>query len=224
MQKCQKLLSYQTSLLHDDRSWQHSSNRGRLGNLRDVFRMNFDATKASVLNRGQPSDEFLTELVTWGKGEPVETFTANPNPRDIYAYISPILGPWEGLAHRRAAMLEAMRVHAGFESSWNWTEGVDTTNQHSVTHIEGQETGIFQVSYDSVFLGNDAMVPFAVVNGINTPGSFISTMKSNHTVAMQYYARLVRVSVQWAGPIIRHAIDPWLSKAAVAEFQNLLIS
>ena len=68
--------------------------------------------------------------------------------------------------HRRAALLEVMRVHAGFESSWDWNEGVDITNPHSVAHIEGQETGIFQVSFDSVLLGHNAMLPFAQAHGI----------------------------------------------------------
>ena len=124
--------------------------------------------------------------------------------------------------HRRAALLEVMRVHAGFESSWDWNEGVDITNPHSVAHIEGQETGIFQVSFDSVLLGHNAMLPFAQAHGIDTPASFIPKMKADHQLAMEYYARLVRVSVQWAGPIKRHEIDQWLKAVAVAVFEQLL--
>ncbi len=184
--------------------------------------MIFNATKAKVLNRGQPPDSFLTELVTWGRAAPDEIFAPNPNPADIYALIRPILGPWQNLLHRRAAMLEAMRVHAGFESSWNWKEGVDVTNQTSMSHAEGQETGIFQVSWDSTLLGDHAMKPFAVEHGIGSVGSFIAEMKSDHPLALEYYARLVRVSIAWAGPLKRHEVDPWLSAAAVSEFQELL--
>lgn len=184
--------------------------------------MTFFATKVRVLNRGVPPDSFLQELVTWGRSAAPDIFAPNTNPRDIYADVVGILGPWVNLLHRRAAMLEVMRVHAGFESSWNWNEGVDLTNQTSMTDPQGEETGIFQVSFDSSYLGNGAMKPFAVANGIGTVGSFIPAMKANHRLAMEYYARLVRVSIAWAGPLIGHHIDPWLSRAACDEFQTLL--
>lgn len=184
--------------------------------------MTFTATKAKVLNRGVPPDSFLTELVAWGREAAPEIFAPNPNPADIYADVVGILGPWVNLLHRRAAMLEVMRVHAGFESSWNWNEGVDTTNQTSMTHLAGQETGAWQVSFDSTWIANDAMHPFAVANGVGTPGSFIPAMKSNHKLAMEYVARLYRINIRWAGPILRHEIDEWLSRLAVEEFKTLL--
>jgi hypothetical protein len=185
--------------------------------------MIFGPCKSKVKNRGEPPDSFLTELVEWGRGAPEEIFAPNPNPADIYAYAKPILGPWENLLHRRAAMLEVMRVHAGFESSWNWNEGVDVTNQTSMTHLDGQETGIFQVSFDSTHLGT-SINQFAISKGIGTVGSFIPEMKSNHRLALEYYARLVRVSIKWAGPLLRHEVDPWLSKASVSQFEELLSS
>ena len=184
--------------------------------------MTFLATKAKVSNRGHPPDSFLTELVEWGISADEEIFASNGNPHDIYSDIVGLLGPWKHLLHRRAAMLEVMRVHAGFESSWNWDEGVDISNQTSMSHIEGQETGIFQVSFDSTFIANGAMRSFVVANGIPTAGSFIKEMKSNHKLALEYYARLVRINIRWAGPLLRHEIDPWLSRDAVAEFQQLL--
>lgn len=185
--------------------------------------MSFDATKAHVANRGVPPDSFLTQLVEWGRSAPEEIFAPNESPRDIYATVKGILGPWQPSPHRRAVMLEVMRVHAGFESSWNWNEGVDTTNHNSVAHIEGQETGAWQVSFDSTGLGNNAMLNnFAKERGIGTPQQFIGLMKRDHNLAMEYYARLIRVSVAWAGPIKRHEIDPWLQWDAVKEFQTLL--
>lgn len=184
--------------------------------------MNFVATKHVVSNRGTPPDSFLEQLVAWGKSADESIFAANDNPKDIYAIIRPKLGPWTSIDHRRAAMLEAMRVHAGFESSWNWNEGVDTTNAHSQAHIDGQEAGIFQVSPDSMRLGNSAMMPFAVTQGITAPLSFIVNMKANHPLALEYYARLVRVSIVWAGPLARGEVLPWLRRDAVAEFQALL--
>lgn len=184
--------------------------------------MNFDATKAKVLNRGHPPDSYLYESVEWAKTADAAIFAPNPNPADIYALVRPLLGPWQNLLHRRAAMLEVMRVHAGFESSWNWNEDYDKSNPSSVPGSKRAETGIFQVSFDSTEIDNDAMKPFAIEKGIGTVGSFIPVMKSNHPLALEYYARLVRVSIAWAGPLKRHEIDPWLSKAAVQEFMNLL--
>lgn len=184
--------------------------------------MTFIATKVRVKNRGVPPDSFLEELVAWGRKAAPDIFAPNPNPLDVYASIKPILGPWRNLLHRRAALLEVMRVHAGFESSWNWNEGVDVTNQTSMHNINGQETGIFQVSFDSTELAAGAMKPFAVEHGIGTVGSFIPQMKSDHKLALEYYARLVRINIKWAGPLIRHEIDPWLSPASVNEFEGLL--
>lgn len=191
--------------------------------------MTFFATKVRVKNRGVPPDAFLTELVEWGRQADSEIFAPRPNTHapdadpDVYAQIlRPFFGPWTSLLHRRAAMLELMRVHAGFESSWHWDEGVDVTNRTSMTHVEGQETGLFQVSFDSIHIANGAMKPFCVEHGISTVGSFITQMKTNHQLALEYYARLVRINIKWAGPLIRHEVDVWLSRASVDEFQTLL--
>jgi len=186
--------------------------------------MQYLASKARVANRGVPPDSFLAELIAWGRSAPSSLFAPNDCPSDIYAHLRPLLGPWpcdDAIPYRRAAMLEAMRVHAGFESSWNWSEGVDTTNHASLAHLSGQETGVFQVSFDSTGLDR-SLFDFAESNGVSTADRFIPRMKSDHPLALDYYARLVRVSVAWAGPILRHEIDPWISKDAVAEFRSLL--
>jgi hypothetical protein len=184
--------------------------------------MIFIHTKVRVSNRGVPPDSFLTELVTWGRNAPVDIFASNLEHDDIYVHVEPLLGPWHNPLHRRAALLEVMRVHAGLESSWHFGEGVDTTNKTSMREKTGEETGVFQVSFDSTYIRDGYMRPFAVEHGITTPDSFIPAMKSNHNLAFEYYARLVRVNVRWAGPIIRHEIDPWLSRSSVNEFELLL--
>ncbi len=183
--------------------------------------MKFIATKARVNNRGIPPDSFLTELVNWGRSAPDEIFAPNLAD-DIYNHVKDELGPWTSLLHRRAAMLEVMRVHSGLESSWNWNEGVDKTNLTSMAHIAGQETGIFQVSFDSQWLNHAAMKPFAVAHGIETPEKFIPAMKLNHPLALEYYARLMRVNVKWAGPVLRREINVWLSRSSLNEFISLL--
>lgn len=187
--------------------------------------MQFNATKHKVANRGVPPDWFLIKLVEWGRAAAGDIFEPKPDathPGDVFNLLKPILGPWMTLLQRRAAMLELMRVHAGFESSWHQREGVDVTNRTSMTHAVGQETGIFQVSFDSTYLCNGAMKPFAVEHGIGHVGSFIAEMKNDLQLAFEYYARLVRWSYQWAGPLKRHEVDEWLQPNAVIEFESLL--
>lgn len=176
-----------------------------------------------VLNRGEPPASFIQELVSFALVADESIFAPNPNPEDVYALTRSVLGPWgNDIAHRRAGMLEVMRVHAGFESSWNWRCGVDTTNRASMRNIEGQETGAWQVSFDSLRLGHSAMMPFAKEKGITTPRAFIDRMKDDHALAMEYYARLVRVSIDWAGPLVRREILPELRMDALEEFKAMI--
>jgi hypothetical protein len=182
-----------------------------------------DAVFHPVLNRGIPPASFIVELIAWGKAAPDEIFARNQTPADVYALTNTVLGPWgSDLKLRRAGMLEVMRVHAGIESSWNWRQGVDTTNRTSMRKIDGQETGAWQVSFDSTELHDGAMLPFAKLHDIDTPEKFISRMKTEHFLAMEYYARLVRVSIAWAGPLISRKILPELRTDALAEFKLAL--
>lgn len=186
--------------------------------------MIFSATKDHVLNRGNPPDSFLEDLVTWGKAADDSIFAPN-SAHDVYSSVAPVLGPWQGAQHRRAAMLEVLRVLAGFESSWNWNEGVDITNPSSLAHIVGQETGAWQVSFDSLYLDRTGALRNFVnqsLGEIATVQQFIDGMKSNHSFACGYVARLLRISVAWDGPVARGEIQPWLRRSAVAEFQALL--
>ena len=52
--------------------------------------------------------------------------------------------------------------------------------------------------------------------------AFQAAMKQDHPLAMEYIARLLRVTVAANGPVKRHEIDEWLSRSAVTEFQALL--
>jgi hypothetical protein len=47
-------------------------------------------------------------------------------------------------------------------------------------------------------------------------------MKSDHPLAMEYIARLLRRTTQHHGPVRDHHIDAWLRRDAVAEFQALV--
>lgn len=181
-----------------------------------------------VSNRGVPPQKFIEELVLWGRTAPDEIFAPNRDPEDVFNRLAPLLGPWESPLHRRAAMLELLRCLAGFESSWNWKEGVDTTNATSMRNIEGRETGIFQVSFDSLRLddekntGDDLHQCVMKYCGALDIHKFLDLMKSNHVFALEYCARLLRNSFFWDGPIKRHEIDQWLKREAVKEFETLL--
>jgi hypothetical protein len=194
----------------------------------------FLETKRHVLDRGSPPDSFLDELVKWARGADHAIFLPNDVPLDVYGVVHDTLGPWfetpgepaPFLFHRRAVMCEVMRVHAGFESSWNWREGVDKTNRTSMRNIEGQETGIFQVSHDSLLLDKKgdlkAWLNSHLQTAIKDTEAFIDAMKEYHPFALEFYARLVRINTRWAGPLLRGEILPELRHNAVDEFIRLL--
>lgn len=181
--------------------------------------MTFTATKAHVANRGTPPAAFLTELVNWAKSAPDEIFTPrrdDPGEVDIYTLIRPDLGPWQGLLHRKAALLEVLRVLAGFESSWDWNCGRDTTNHTSITPTT-IEAGAWQVSGNSRAFGQDLRT-LAPADGTR----FQRAMKTDHPLAIEYAARLLRHTIRHHGPADRGEILPWLRRPAVTEFIALL--
>jgi hypothetical protein len=180
----------------------------------------YHATKHRVIGRGVPPDSFLDELVAWGRTAADDIFVPNAH-HDIYTNIVRVLGPWRDLRHRRAVMLEVMRVLAGFESSWRWNEGRDVTNPTSVTPTT-IEAGAWQVSANSMGFGQE-LEDLVLANVGSLDGSdFQRAMKQNHQLAMEYIARLLRRTVRHNGPVKRHEIDASLSKEAVLEFLDLL--
>lgn len=196
--------------------------------------MQFIATKARVLNRGVPPNAFLQELVDWGRKAPDEIFAPNDH-FDIYDKVKPELGPYESLIHRKAVMLEVMRVLAGFESSWNWTEGVDTSRLGADTP-DNAEAGAWQVSYDARRLSPE--FPALLGSKHITSGiTFQRAMKFDHPLAMEFVARLMRYNTKHNGPLYKgeernairsslrgseHSIYDWISRAAVDEFEGFL--
>jgi hypothetical protein len=205
--------------------------------------MTFRYCKARVLNRGQkvddylPPDSFLTELVEWARTAPDEIFAPTPTigPSDIYNKVRTELGPWISLAQRKCVMLEVLRVLAGFESSWDWTEGVDTSRL-SVDTPENAEAGAWQVSYGS---RNSAPNLHNLIdwNHITNGMLFQRAMKFNHPLAMEYVSRLLRNNTKENGPLYKgderlairkslrgeeQSIYPWLFRKSVEEFQSFL--
>lgn len=179
----------------------------------------FVAAKKPVHNRGSAPEAFLNELLNWAKTAPPEIFTYNDK-RDIYASLNKELGPYDSELKRRAVMCEALRVLGGFESSWDWTEGRDTTNPN-IDSAANEEAGIFQTSYDSIAF-DPSLKACMKRYGVLTAPEFIRTSKSNHKFALEYTARLLRFSTTHHGPIKRQEIDKWVSREAVKEFETAL--
>lgn len=150
---------------------------------------NLVACKQKVHNRGQPPDSFLNELIDWAKNAPDEIFEKN-SLKDIYSNVSTELGPWQSLTHRKAVMLEVLRVLGGFERSWNWNAGVDVTNPNSNTPCT-EEAGIFQCSGDSMSFDPQLKTLLQNTAGKHSCEAFILTTKSNHKFAIEYCARLL---------------------------------
>lgn len=180
----------------------------------------FVACKHKVKNRGVPPDSFLNEIIDWGRDAPDEIFVQNQI-HDIYSNIVSELGPWRSLLHRKAAMLEVLRVLGGFESSWKWDAGVDTTNPDSNTPCT-EETGIFQCSGNSTSFDSSLKNLLHQTSDNTDCDTFINTTKSNHKFAIEYCARLLRFTVNHHGPIKRKEINEWLRQDAIVEFENFL--
>jgi hypothetical protein len=180
----------------------------------------FADCKKRVANRGEPPERFLNELIDWGRSAPDEIFARNER-FDVYSAVADTLGPWRDLKHRRAAMLEVLRVLGGFESSWDWNEGRDLGNPSSNTPCT-EEAGIFQCSGNSMSFDPSLKQLLHRVAGSTDCDTFRSVTKGNHAFAMEYCARLLRFTVNHHGPLKRREIHEFLSREAVAEIEGLL--
>lgn len=169
-------------------------------------------------NHSAPPLSFLETMVAWAKGEDDAVFAPNDHlgNKDIFNLV---LGPWTSLLHRRAAMLECLRVLAGDESDWNWKEGRDTTAGPETP--EQMEAGAFQVSYDSIHLGND-LIGYLEQHGVTDAQTFQDKIKSDPMLDLGYTARLLRDATRWDGPINRGWVTSQVNRTAVAEFEAAL--
>lgn len=182
--------------------------------------MNFIATKASVLTRGTPPDSFLAELVNWAKTAPDVLFAHNDEPDDTMNLIRMALGPLDEMPQRRCAMLELLRVLAGFESSWNWNEGLDTTNP-TENNPETESAGAWQISWNSRQFGSD-LIALAKTVAVTDGEIFQRVTKGDHRFAMEWAVRLFRHTTRHNGPLKRGEVLPWLRRDSMAEFMALL--
>lgn len=183
--------------------------------------MSFNHTRRTFANHGPTPVSFLQDLLLWAETAPDEIFAPNNEPSDAFNLLVPV-GGWQSLAHRKATLLDAAVIHAGYESDWNWHEGVDVTNRTSMANKTGQETGPWEVSFDSENIHHAAMLPFAQSHDIANVDAFIPAMKTNKPLSCEYYFRLLRVSTAWAGPWNKGWVAAHISSEAVAEWQALL--
>lgn len=186
------------------------------------------ACKTKVYNRGVAPDSFLKEEIAWAKTAPDVVFAKNNN-YDVYSLMAPKLGPYRDLKHRKAVMLEVLRVLGGYESSWDWTEGVDVTNSSSLRDKCKEEAGIFQTSANSMAFDMSLKLFFknSCSDSVGTTDckKFISCSKAKdkHPFAIEYTARLLRYTVKHHGPLIRKSdVYKWTSQECVKEFEKEL--
>lgn len=193
---------------------------------------NFQETRLPVYNRGRPPVDFLEFIVDWAVSAPDEIFERNSK-ADVYSHLFYKLGPWRAenfISHRKAVMLEVLRVLAGFESSWDWSEGRDVgAGDQSICE---KEAGILQCSGNSMrgfpLAGRWARQEF----GITDCFQFRAIARQDKKFAIEYCARLLRETVRHHGPLKRiqhiendsrrHSIHPFLSRPAVDEFLSFL--
>ena len=67
-----------------------------------------------------------------------EVFAPGAQPGDIYAIVFKQLGPYGDTIHRRAVMLEVLRVLAEYETGWDWNGGIDQNTDPNKPAAEGR--------------------------------------------------------------------------------------
>ena len=177
--------------------------------------------KQTISNRGAAPDDVLEALVALGREARMYPEIFAPNARyDVYSAMEAALGPWTP-QNRVAGMLETLRVVGAMESGFNWEEGADPDGVGE-EKIECRETGMFQVSGNSMSF--DPSLPACVDRylGAHDYRTFLAGMKTNHALAVEYAARVLRFSIRWDGPIERGVVQRYVTRAAMAAFWMLV--
>ena len=146
-----------------------------------------------------PPDAFLDELIAWGRSAPDEIFLPR-GANEVYVTVVHFLGPYNDGLHRRAVMLEVMRVLAGHETEWDWNHGVDGNPQPEVKTVLTTEAGAWQVSANSMANAPELRHLVLTRVGSDDPIQFQQAMKTDHVLAMEYIARSLRNRVDTHGP------------------------
>lgn len=188
----------------------------------------FKDTKYKIHDRGISPDWFNDKLTDCIKKQLVEDpsyFERNEN-FDAYSSMEKQLGPWTSTAYRAAAMANYLQILAGYESSWDPKEGRDTTNPNEDTPWN-EEAGIYQTSADSIttrkmrdLFTKYANMPFALTDEV--ANKFISLSKENFEYCTLHTILVLRQTIRHHGPASSRAVNKWLKKEAVLEFQKFI--
>jgi hypothetical protein len=170
-----------------------------------------------IHNRGIPKPDVVDEIIFIVEDFPDSCFEPNEK-HDIYTNVKEELGPWRSIKHRRAVMIEVLVVLAGFESSWNWKAGIDTTNPSSFKNKCNEESGLFQCSGNSK--GFDARLKKLM--GLMDCKKWIDKTKRDHVFAVEWATILLRNTTEHHGPVKRKEINKWLSRERVALIEEAL--
>jgi hypothetical protein len=171
-----------------------------------------DPCRVPIYNRGIPPQSFIDEVVKTTKAAPDVVVAVNSN-NDIYSLVKPKLAPngWRSLAHRRAAMATVMITLGAYESSYDFTEGVDVSNPSSLVNKCSEEAGAFQTSANSMSFSstlsdffNDNCKDFRA-NQANACMAWVACTKSpsKKSFQIEFTERLLRYTTRHHGPLIR---------------------
>ncbi len=193
------------------------------------------ACLVNVHNRGKPTEDMVMEIIDLVGLMDYSDFEVNDN-YDIYSHMQPKFAEFtKDIDSRRALMAGVLVNLAGWESSWDWTEGVDTTNPASMANKCGEEAGLLQTSADSMAnfnasSGGSLKAFFDESCKEYTGGTdcerFIKCSKDPgglHYFTIQYTAKLLRHTTNHHGPIKRKSdVYSSLSTECVRQIRSFL--
>lgn len=181
-----------------------------------------DKCLAKVPERGYPKAAVVEEIVAWVAVAPDHLVAENTSAMDIYSTVRAELGPYTSLVHRRAVLAESLIILAARESSWNWKAGRDRSASN--TSAETMEAGIFQTSCNARNLSPIGAELKAVMatHGVTTCQQFITDTKTNHKLALDFTALLLRYRTDHHGPVKRREINKYLRRGCVEQIEDRL--
>lgn len=188
----------------------------------------FKEARYKIHNRGVAPTWFLDKLTDLIQSQLKKTpsyFEKNEH-YDVYSSMFPQLGPWTSLEHRAAALANYLEILAGYESSWNPVLGRDETNPN-VDSPWNEESSLYQTSADSIvtkemkdLFEEYAHMPFAVTDEVAR--KFISLSKENFDYCTLHTILVLRHTINHHGPAKSKAVNKWLRREAVDEFQKFI--
>jgi hypothetical protein len=169
-----------------------------------------DACLVRNSKRGTPKKDVVEEIIEYVSEMPDSDFSVNAK-YDIYSHMAPKFSEYtKGIKKRRALMAAVLTNLAGWESTWDWNEGIDTTNISSTKSKCSEEAGLLQTSGDAMNFDKSLVRLFESSCKAYTKGTkcdrFIACSKdpgANHRFTVIFTAMLLRHTTNHHGPIKR---------------------